>query len=54
MLSRTIQALRRGFIEVKSLKEFEEATKNKNQYIIQFSAKWCGPCKQLNPILYKK
>ena len=54
MLSRSIKALRRGFIEVKSAKEFEEATKDKTQYIIQFTAKWCGPCKQLAPVLYKK
>lgn len=54
MLSRSIQTLRRGLIEVKSFKEFEEVTKDKNQYIVQLTAKWCGPCKQLSPILTKK
>ena len=33
--------------------DFENKIKNENISVIQFSASWCSPCKELTPILEK-
>ena len=32
-------------------KEYDEVVANSNNIIVQLSADWCGPCRQLTPIL---
>ena len=33
--------------------DFDSKIKNEDISVLQFSASWCGPCKQLVPIMTK-
>lgn len=51
---KSLSLLKRFSCEVKNLAEFDKATKGKDYYVLQFSAPWCNPCKQIAPVIYKK
>ena len=54
MIMRNLSVLKRFYVEVKNMTEFENATRGKDAYVVQFTAAWCGPCKQLAPVLISK
>lgn len=50
-LSRTIFA---SVHHIKSTQEYTKLSAENPTHILNFSAGWCGPCKQMAPILEKK
>ena len=54
MFFRNFNLLKRFYAEVKNMAQFEKAIQGKDHYVVQFSAAWCNPCKQMAPILTKK
>lgn len=39
---------------IKGKEEYATQSKAAKNYILNFSATWCGPCKVMGPVLQKK
>ena len=39
---------------IKNMQEYQNLSKQLKNYILNFRAGWCDPCKQMAPILSKK
>lgn len=53
-MNRLILNISKRVHHIKNMQEYKDLSKQHKNYILNFSAGWCGPCKQMAPILSKK
>ena len=53
VVEQTTEQKKNELLEITDMSVFKEAVSNSNLTVIDFHAKWCGPCRKIAP-MYKK